>query len=80
MGEVLYKDGDRILSPRGQNDDCVACLEGLLQKARDGEVCGVAVAIQYSDRSNGETVGGFVWNRPIIGSMQFLMKRLMEAG
>ncbi|MDW9528076.1 hypothetical protein RWE87_04940 [Sinorhizobium meliloti] len=78
MGEVVYKDGDRILSERGQNEDCIASLEGLLQKARDGEICGVAVAVQYSDRSNGETVAGFVWNRSLIGSLTYLIKRLSE--
>lgn len=79
MGEVVYKDGGRILSERSQNEDCVTCLEGLLQKARDGEVCGVAVAVQYSDRSNGETVGGFIWNRPMVGSLHFLINRLMAS-
>lgn len=78
MGEVVYKDGDRILSERGQNEDCIACLEGLLRKARDGEICGVAVAVQYSDRSNSETVAGFVWNRSLIGSLTYLIKRLSD--
>ena len=78
MGEVVYKDGNRILSESGQNQDCVACLEGLLQKAKDGEICGVAVAIQYSDRSSGETVAGFVWHRCVVGSLTFLIKRLTQ--
>ncbi|QIB38137.1 hypothetical protein G3A56_09160 [Rhizobium oryzihabitans] len=78
MGEVVYKDGDRILSERGQNQDCIECLEGLLEKAKGGEICGVAVAIQYSDRSTGETVAGFIWNRCVIGSLAFLTKRLTQ--
>lgn len=80
MGEVVGAHGGLVLSERGQNEDCITCLEGLLQKARDGEICGVAVAIQYSDRSNGESVGGFIWHRGAIGSMHYLIKRLIDAG
>ena len=76
MGEVLYTDGERILSERGRNQDCVECLEGLLKKAKDGEICGVAVAIQYIDRSNSETVAGFLWNRSVIGSLHYLMRQI----
>lgn len=76
MGEVVFTNGDRILTERSQNEDCVSCLEGLLQKAKDGEICGVAVAIQYTDRSNGESVAGFLWNRSVVGSLHYLMRRI----
>lgn len=76
MGEVVYTTGDRILTERGQNEDCVESLEGLLQKAKDGEICGVAVAIQYTDRSNSEMTAGFLWNRSVIGSLHYLMRHL----
>ncbi|WP_199925225.1 hypothetical protein [Neorhizobium sp. SOG26] len=52
------------------------CLERLLQKAKDGEICGVAVAIQYTDRSNSETLAGFLWNRSVVGSLHYLMRKI----
>jgi hypothetical protein len=76
MGVVLYTDGGRILTERGQNEDCIECLERLLQKTKDGEICGVAIAIQYTDRSNAETTAGFLWNRSVIGSLHYLMRNI----
>lgn len=74
MGDVVYTNGDQVLTERGENKDCVAYLERLLQKAKDGEICGVAVAIQYTDRSNGEATAGFLWNRNVVGSLHYLIK------
>lgn len=78
MGEVVYTGGGQVLADRGHNEDCVECLEMLLAKAKDGEICGVAVAIQYTDRSNSEATGGFLWNRSVIGSLYCLIQRLVN--
>lgn len=75
MGEVISKDGATMLNERGQNDDCVETLERLLQKAKDGEIVGVAVSVQYADRAVGESIGGFIWNRPCIGSLMCMVAR-----
>lgn len=78
MGEVVYKDGSSIVvSERGQNDECITCLRELLDKAENGEVTGVAVAVQYTDRSVGETIGGFIYNRPLAGALMALVMRLI---
>lgn len=75
MGEVVYTDGDVMLNERGQNDDCIETLERLLQKAKDGEIVGVAASAQYADRSVSESVGGFIWNSPCIGSLMCMVAR-----
>lgn len=75
MGAVICTDGDVMLNERNQNEDCIETLELLLQKAKDGEIVGIAASAQYADRSVAESVGGFIWNRPCIGSLMCLVAR-----
>lgn len=77
MGEVVFTSGETIITDRGQNDDCVVCLENLLSKAKAGEVTGVCVAIQYADKSTGTAIGGFVWNSALIGCLMRMVHRLV---
>lgn len=77
MGEVVYTSGDTVVTERGQNDECVECLEGLLAKARNGEITGVCVAVQYADRSTGDAVGGFIWNTALIGCLMRVVHKLV---
>lgn len=77
MGVVIDTDGNEVSSERGINETCVECLERLLSKAKDGEIVGVSVAIQYLDGSTSSTVGGYIYNRRIIGEM---FTRMMMLG
>lgn len=75
MGIVVHTDGDVMLNERNQNEGCIETLELLLKKAKDGEIVGIAASAQYADRSVAESVGGFIWNRPCIGSLMCLVAR-----
>lgn len=76
MGKVVFTSGEEVLNERSQNDDCVGCLEGILAKAKQGEITGICVAIQYADKSTGTAVGGFIWNTPLIGCLMRMVHKL----
>lgn len=76
MGEVRYFQDESILSDKGVNDDCVEYLEHLISKARDGEIVGVAVAIQFADGSTGSTTSGFIFNQRIVGALMTQVVKL----
>ena len=78
MGEVSYIEGGVILTERNQNDKCVELLESLLQKAKDGEVIGINVAIQYADGSNGSTGAGFIYNNRQMGALMTEVFKLAQ--
>ena len=77
-GIVTSLSGSSVINERGVNDNCVEQLERLLQKARDGEIVGVASAIQYADGSTSWCKAGFLWTNSVIGSLTILVHRLME--
>lgn len=79
MGEVRYFDGGTMLNERGYNENCVKFLEELLQKAKDGEIVGICVGMQYADGSNGATGAGFVYNQRMIGSLMSEIMRLSSS-
>lgn len=76
MGSVHHIDGDEIVTQEGVNHECVACLERALEKARDGEIVGVAMALQYADGSTSGPMGGFIYNSRIIGELMLRVMRL----
>jgi hypothetical protein len=79
MGDVRYIDnGDTILTDQGRNEDCVEHLERLLEKARNGEIVGVAEAVQYADGSTGHGVGGFIHNQRIVGALMTRVVKLSQ--
>ena len=61
--------GEHLLDTSGKNPDCVEQLERLLQKARDGEVVGIAGAVQFKDGSTSTHRSGFIYNQRIIGAL-----------
>jgi hypothetical protein len=78
MGEVRYFHDETILTDKGVNDDCVGYLEGLLDKARNGEVVGVAVAIQFADGSTASTASGFIFNQRVVGALMTQVVKLSQ--
>ena len=78
MGVIVYQDGSEVIGETGRNDDCVECLERLLEKALHGEVVGIAAAIQFADGSTSETRAGFLRTRATVGGLMFLANEIMN--
>ena len=75
---LIGASGETILNERGVNDDCVTSLEGLLQKAKDGEITGICGAVQYVDHSTGTVMAGFTWNSALIGCLMRMVYSLSQ--
>ena len=76
MGSVHHIDGNEIVTAAGTNQDCIECLERILEKARNGEIVGVAMACQYADGSTSGPRAGFLYNARIVGEMMIAVTRL----
>lgn len=76
MGVVQHIDGGVVTSETGINEGCIECLEMLLEKAKNGEIVGIAAAVQHADGSTSAPGGGFVFNRRIVGELFILMQKL----
>lgn len=76
MGSVHHIDGDEIVPQSGGNQECIECLERVLEKARNGEIVGVAMAAQYADGSTSGPAGGFLYNSRIVGELMIRVTKL----
>lgn len=54
------------------NEYCVAVCEDLLERARSGDIVGIAYAVQHSDGGVADRMSGFLQHQPIVGRL-FLM-------
>lgn len=77
MGVVLFKDGDQIVGNEGYNEECVAFLEDLLERSKQGEIIGVCAAVQYADKSAGDGQAGFFWKTGMIGCLTRIIHSLV---
>lgn len=77
---VYFSNKDVMKDASNQNAACVAALEELLQKAKDGEVVGIAYAVQYQDRSAGNAAAGFLFDTQIIGCLTRQIHRIIANG
>lgn len=78
MGAVHHIDVDAVTNEVGINEQCIECLEVMLEKARNGEIVGVVAAVQHADGSTSGPVGGFIHNSRIVGEL--FMRMHMMAG
>lgn len=79
MSNVVPLRGDAVIHPGMEvNPNVVTCLEDLLQRARSGEICGVAVAYQFTDKSTNITTGG-EGTRSMVGAIEALKIFVMRA-
>lgn len=70
MGDVRYfLDATPIVNTSGINEDCVEQLEHILEKARNGEIVGIAGAVQYADGSTSGHRSGFLRIQAIVGAL-----------
>lgn len=70
MGDVRYfLDASPIINTSGINEGCVEQLERLLQKAKDGEIVGIAGSVQYADGSTSGHRAGFLRTQAIVGAL-----------
>lgn len=80
MGSVHHIGGDEILPASGVNQDCIECLERILEKARQGEIVGVAMAVQYADGSTSGPCSGFLFNSRVVGELMIRVTKLSMEG
>lgn len=78
MGEVRYIADEKMLSDAGVNEECIDMFEGLLRKARDGEVIGAAIALQFADGSTSSACCGFLFNQRVVGALMAHVVRLSQ--
>lgn len=76
MADVVYLNGEEVLSDLNRNEGCVDALERMLQKAKDGEIIGFAAALQYRDGSNSGTQCGFVYDNRLVGCLMGLVTKI----
>lgn len=76
MGEVRYFEGGEPILEDGKNPECVEYLEQMLEKARSGEIVGVAIAMQYADGASSSGRAGFLFNQRVIGALMQQVVRL----
>lgn len=68
--------GDPVILP-GPNTDLVEVLEDLLERAKGGEIVGIAGAILYRDEATGTCVAG-ISMRSLLGTLFILQHKLVE--
>ena len=76
--EIISIYGDDV-DPRKASERVVAVLEKQLEKARSGEIVGIAMAFSYFDGSVGRESGG-IFPPALIGSTYLLLRDLAEIG
>ncbi len=69
-------NGLSIIGERGANEDAISCIEKLLQKAKDGEIVGIAAAVQFADGSVSSPCGGFSRDTSMVGALMHHVVRL----
>ena len=67
------------VDPRKASESVVEVLEKQLEKARAGEIVGIAMAFSYFDGGVGRDYGG-IFPPALIGSTYMLLNDLAEAG
>ena len=70
--KVIALHGGPVASDRAAHPDVVAHLEDLLERARSGEVIGVATVYMYRDSSIGYTACGSTIKSMMIGGLMAL--------
>lgn len=76
MSEVVaLREGTVISGPGSPDASVVVELEGLLERARSGEVIGVTYSIEFFDGSNGNRYVGRV-SRATVGGLFLCLSRL----
>lgn len=58
-------------------EPCVSALEDMLERARAGEVIGVAMAVMHSDRSSSFTFGGYLDSYGVIGALEMVRAKIV---
>ena len=72
---VSLHGGIHVGNPGEPDMSVVRMAEELLELARSGEINGLAVALNFTDRSSGTRHSGVV-SRPQVGAMFSLMSRM----
>ena len=60
------------------NENTVAVLEELLEKAKSGEIVGVCAAILYHDKLAGYRIGGFIGGYAMLGALNVMHQECIE--
>ena len=68
----------RVVAERARSD-VVALLERWLKKARDGEICCVAGALEYSDGSSGSAFAGGRVTARMLGEVEIMKAELLKS-
>lgn len=67
--------------PTGQrevNQFCIDALEAMLQKAKAGEVIGVAMACMYHDGLAAYEMGGMIGGYPMLGALEITKMAVIQ--
>jgi hypothetical protein len=69
MGEIKYFTDETVIGERGHNEPLVEFLEKSLERAKNGEIVGMAGAVQYVDGAAGNFSTGFIRTQIMAGAM-----------
>lgn len=78
MAEVVGLRGSRITDGRTPDPEVVKLLEDMLERAKSGELTGVAMTVNYFDRATyAKAAGTCSW--ATIGRLHYLINRSIKA-
>lgn len=77
MGDIVSLHGDAITPPGEPVPSVVEWAEELLERARSGEVKGIACAVLFADNATGTSMRGAL-NFAIVGRMQAMSIELID--
>lgn len=60
------------------DENCIACLQGLLERAQAGEVIGVAIAARHCDGLASVNIAGKINGYSLLGAMEIARKRVVD--
>lgn len=74
--KVVGMYGGPVIDPRVPEEETIAALEALLERARAGEIQGIAAVVSYHDGAAGQHVCGHVVTSRILGEIQVMSGRI----
>ena len=78
MSEIIpLFECDTTMQPT-VNEPCVELLEDMLERAKSGQVIGVAMGILYYDKMSAYAIGGMVGGHSLIGTLDVAKAHLIS--